>query len=53
MTQTSGGNKSHGIAIDTDSVTIRATKQLLTPNSVSGFPSHCPLPDYGPVAYKL
>ena len=35
------------------SIDTRATKQLLTPNSVPGFLSHCPLPDYGPVTYKL
>ena len=46
LTPTSGGNKSHGIAIDTDSVAIRATTQLLTPTSVPSFLSHCPLPDY-------
>ena len=37
LTLTSGGNKGHRIAIDTDSVAIRATKQLLTPTSVPGF----------------
>ena len=36
-TPTSGGNKSHEIAIDTDSVATRATKQLLTPTSVLAF----------------
>ena len=37
MTPTSGGNKSHERAIDTDSVAIRATKQQLTPTSVPAF----------------
>ena len=37
LTPTSGGNKSHESAIDTDSVAIRATKQLLTPTSVPAF----------------
>ena len=52
LTPTSGGNKSHGMAIDTDSVAIRATKQLLTPTSVPGFPSYCPLPGFGSVTCK-
>ena len=38
LTPTSGGNyKSHERAIDTYSVAIRATKQLLTPTSVPAF----------------
>ena len=37
LTPTSGGNKSQENAIDTDSVAIRATKQLLTPTSVPAF----------------
>ena len=36
------------------SIDTRAMKQLLTPNSVPGFLSHCPLPDYyGPITYQL
>ena len=37
LTPTSGGNKSHGIAIDTESLAIRVTKELLTPTSVPSF----------------
>ena len=37
LTPTSGGNRSHESAVDTDSVAITAIKQLLTPTSVPAF----------------
>ena len=40
LTPTSSGNKSHRIAVDTDSVAIRATKELLTPTSIPSFSPH-------------
>ena len=48
----SGGKKSHKSAVDTDSVAIRATKQLVTLTSIEGFSAHCHPPGYGPVTYK-